>query len=197
MKLPDVLIKDAAAFKTNMTELKRLFHVNASLPEQVFASGFNRFAFEEFDWAMSDSFWPAIQELAASSQDSSLLMAVLDPDPEGYYMKEFGYYNWARVPVAVSSEDYWALLEEYPDASPADSFLVNSEKIIWLPQSANWAVWGQRSYGVCVLGCREHLPVDSWHTVEWALDYMANCFQNRIVPSDFAAKLRLNFGAPA
>lgn len=27
--------------------------------------------------------------------------------------------------------------------------------MIWLPSSMNWAIWGERSYGVCILGLQD------------------------------------------
>lgn len=194
MKLPTFFIRDAHAFEESKREIEKTFLTNEGLPGRVFRRDFRWFAFEEFDWAMSGEFWPVIQELAQASGDTSLLMAVLDPEPEGYFKKEFGYYNWANIPISASRDNYWELLNAHPESSPADSFLVNSEKVVWLPHSAKWAIWGERSYGVCVLAVRERMQIGSWHSVDWALEICMNSFKNRVVPAEFAASLRLNFG---
>ena len=194
MKLSALFMRDAKAFVTARTGVEKSFLLKESLPSQVFQSGFNWFAFEEFDWALSNEFWPSIQKLAIASGDSSLLMAVLDPEPEGYFMKEFGYYNWADVPVSISQDDYWNLLNVSPEGSPADSVLVNSEKLIWLPHSAAWAIRGERSSGVCVLAARERAQIDSWHGVDWALKTcLPNNFPDCVVPPEFATSLRLHY----
>jgi hypothetical protein len=195
MKLATLFIRDTQAFEVGKQEIEKTFLINECLPERVFREDFGWFAFEEFDWAMSGEFWPVIQELAQASGDTSLLMAVLDPEPEDYFKKEFGYYNWANIPISASRDDYWELLNAHPESSPADSFLANSEKVVWLSHSAKWAIWGERSYGVCVLAACERMQIGSWHDVDWALKhYLPNSFKNRVVPAEFAASLRLNFG---
>lgn len=196
MKSASLFIRDTRAFEVNKQEIEKTFLINECLPERVFHEDFRWFAFEEFDWAMSGEFWLVIQELTQASGDTSLLMAVLDPEPEGYFKKEFGYYNWANISVSASRDDYWELLNAHPESSPADSFLANSEKVIWLPHSAKWAIWGERSYGVCVLAAHECMQIGSWHDVDWALkNYFPNSFKNCVVPAEFAASLRLHFAS--
>lgn len=197
MRTPNFFIQDAQRFNESRKDIEKSFLTDRSLPDQVFYSDFKWFAFEEFDWAMSGTdFWAAIQRLAQASGDTSLLMAVLDPEPESYFKKEFGYYNWANIPISASRDDYWELLNAHPESSPADSFLANSEKVVWLPHSAKWAIWGERSYGVCVLAVCERMQIGSWHDVDWALKTcLPYSFKNRVVPAEFAASLRLNFGA--
>lgn len=191
-----LFIRDSLVFEARRRRLEELLRSESGLPEQIFRKDFVWFAFEEFDWAMSADFWPEAQRLARGSNDSSVLMAVLDPSPSDYYKKEFGVYNWAELSIGLSSDDYWSLLNHHPKSSPADSVIANSEKIVWFPESGKWAVWGERSYGVCVLGARAKLSLDSWHDVEWALqNYLPNCFREQVVPSDFARTLRLNYGA--
>lgn len=194
MNMSSLFVRDTLVFADSMEMVERTFSTEEHIPSQVFRRGFNWFAFEEFDWSMSDGFWSFIQDLARSTGDASLLMAVLDPEPEHYFKKEFGYYNWADIPVSASSDDYWELLNSHPEDSPADSFLVNSERVIWLPRSAKWAVWGERSYGVCVLATRERMQIGSWRDIDWALKYyFPNAFKDRIVPPEFIASLRLNY----
>ncbi len=190
-----LFIRDDEGFEKNKKQVEETMATKEGLPNQIFGRDFSWFAFEEFDWAMSDEFWTALQEMACVSGDSSVLMAVLDPDPKSYFKNEFGYYNWAEIPVSSSKDDYWNVLNAHPESSLADSILFNSEKVVWLPRSGKWAVWGERSYGVCVLGSYEHVENGPWRDVEWAL---ANCFANnftsRIVPAEFATLLRRNFG---
>ncbi|WP_077732634.1 MULTISPECIES: hypothetical protein [unclassified Methylocaldum] len=196
--LTSTFIADDQTFAAYKAEVEKCCRIEARLPEQVFREGFSRFAFEEFDWAMSATFWPAIQALCRSCGDVSLLVAVLDPDPTDYYKNEFGFFNWAVLPVSASADEYWNLLNQYPDESPADSLLANSEKVVWLAQSGKWAVWGERSLEVCILGCRESVQHGLGHDVEWALKTaMPNCFRERVVPPEYAERLRQNYGALA
>lgn len=175
--------------------VENCLQIKASIPEKVFQNDFRYFYFEEFDWAMSANFWPYLQKLCQHSGDSSLLVSVLDPDPITYYKKEFGYYNWAVLPALASSDDYWALLNHFPEDSPADSLLANSEKVSWLPASRKWAVWGERRYATCILGYRKQEIFDSWNDVEWALETtIPNAFLNGVIPLEFIEKFRRNYG---
>jgi hypothetical protein len=45
--------------------------------------------------------------LAFASQDSYILTAVLEPSPTGYFYKEFGYYNWCRLPASHDGELFY------------------------------------------------------------------------------------------
>lgn len=190
-------IKDSHCFSVYKKRVDTCFQIKASLPSQVFKEGFVRFGFEEFDWAMSSKFWPTIQALCQTSGDTSLLLAVLEPDPTNYYKKEFGYFNWVTFSMSASPEEYWDILNRCPDGSPADSLLINSEKVVWLPQSGKWAIWGERSVEVCILGCRRP-GYFGWHDVDWALEVaMPNAFRNRMIPPEYAERFRCNYRAAA
>lgn len=190
-----VFLEDLHQFAPRKREVEACFRIEQSLPEMVFHESLRCFRFEEFDWAMSADFWPSVQALCQSSGDASLLIAVLEPDPLNYYRKEFGYFNWAELSASASSEDYWTLLNRFPNESPADSMLANSEKVVWLPPSKKWAVWGERSYEVCVLGGRDPAGFNLWNDFEWALETaMPNAFAGRVVPAGFAEQMRQNYG---
>jgi hypothetical protein len=156
------------------------------LPNQPFVKPFNKYSFEEFDWMMGDSCWPSLVNLATVSNDTKILLAVLDPDPAQYYKAEFNYYNWAIVPVDIDKNTYWSILNLTPENSPADSVLANSEIVVWLPQSLRWVIWGERSSGLCVLG--SEIDTLAWKDVDWAQQL---CQQGE--NSDFAKKLKQSF----
>jgi hypothetical protein len=199
MKTETQFLRDARTFEERSKQLRNVVLVDRCLPEQVFHDQFHRFAFEEFDWAMSSEFWLCLQELAQVSCDTLVLMAVLDPDPKDYFLREFGYINWADIRTSMSASDYWNLLNAHPKDSPADSVLANSEKVVWLPHSGKWVVWGERSRGVCVLAARnrgllEGISCGSWRNADKALNgFLANSFKDRVVPSGFAETFLFNF----
>lgn len=197
---PDTLfINSTRVFKERDDLLQDAVWVNRSLPEQVFNDRFRQFLFEEFDWCMSSEFWPCLQELARASCDTIVMLAVLVPDPDNYFLKEFGYFNWADLPISMSASDYWGMLNAHPKDCPADSVLANSEKVVWLPHSGEWAIWGERSRGICVLGKRNQCLIEGishglWRNSDEALNgLLANGFDGRVVPSRFAEKFRFNF----
>ncbi len=192
-------ISDVEVFEASKREVEKSILIDAKLPKQVFQQGFKYFAFEDFDWTLSSDFWPVITKMAVKSNDASVLMAVLDPDPVNYYKKEFGYYNWAEIPLSISSDDYLDVINEHPLRSLADSARYNSERIVWLPRSAQWSICGHRSYGVCVLGSQDQVTLDStWCDCDLALEnLLPQCFRGNVIPPSFASELRSNFSKRA
>lgn len=201
MKANTFAISKTKEFEEFQRYIKVTFNSNQRLPEQIFNTSFSGFVFEEFDWAMSADFWNTIQQLAIVSQDSFILSAVLEPHPIDYFYKEFGYYNWFKLPIELSSEDYWDVLQLEPEDSPADAMLYNSEVVVWVSSSMKWAIWGERNLGICVLAfkngnkiIKDHPPIGKWRFVEEALtDLLPINFYGRQVPKDFSNHLRRNY----
>ena len=186
-------ISDPRLFAERKAKLEHCCCIENQLPAQVFSEKFKCFGFEEFDWAMSVDFWPALQNLMRKSRDESLLIGVLEPNPVDYYKKEFACYNWAIISSTSTAEEYWTLLNHHPEESPADSILSNSERVVWAAQSGAWAVWGERSLEICVLACADITLAGfaSWHDVDWVLrNILPDCFRDGVVPADFTKQLR-------
>ncbi|MFT8318073.1 MAG: hypothetical protein ABF651_07370 [Sporolactobacillus sp.] len=129
-----------------------------NLPDQVFKNRFTQYYFDEFTWCLSDEFMNDLKKLMKISNDDHVLMAVLDPNPEKYYYKNFDYYNWAVISSKCNSDEYYSLISKEPLGSPADTIVDNSETIVWLPTSMQWAIYGNSFSGLTVLGT--NLKVD-------------------------------------
>lgn len=131
-----------------LIELKEMvistFNIESNLPEQVFSEKFGDFKFEEFDWTMSGEFWDILKKLAIQTNDNFILIAVLKPNPVEYFYKEFKYYNWIKLPVGLSDDEYYEILQLGPEESPADAVVYNSYTVAWLSPSMKWAIWGER-----------------------------------------------------
>lgn len=199
MNLQSLFIKNTEVFEQRKRLVCQAVSLHRTLPEQVFATGYHRFLFEEFDWCMTPDFWPCLQNLASVSGDPTVLLAVLDPDPENYFFRTFGRFSWADLPTSLSASDYWDVLNVAPDSSPADAVLFNSFTVVWMPPSGDWAIWGQRRFGVCILGVRtvgvlDALSHGTWQTVDQDLNLIIdNGFWSRPVPPDYSERLLLNY----
>ncbi|MDA8140412.1 MAG: hypothetical protein M0036_17330 [Desulfobacteraceae bacterium] len=197
MTFAKLFINDFQQFSECKANLERSCHIEKQFPAQVFMKKFNRFVFEEFDWAMSEKCWSTLQDLARKSGDKSLIISVLEPDPVDYYKKTFGCYNWAIISSSCTSDEYWMLLNHHPEESPADSMLSNSERVVWAARSGAWALWGERSLEICVLACSEINVGEfaTWHDVDWVLyDILPGRFRDRVVPAEFIKQFRENYG---
>jgi hypothetical protein len=201
MNLETLFVREKKEFNKLIGIASDTFYIENRLPEQVFREQFNYFLFEEFDWAMDKDFWCTIQQLSKETKDDYVLTAVLDPNPVEYFYKEFNYYNWMKLPVNLSPDEYLDVLELGPEESPADAVLYNSYTVIWLPPSMKWAIWGERSYGVCVLGLQDVnnsadlLPIlKSWRSIdETVLSWVGLNFVNQQLPQEIADTFFLNY----
>ncbi|WP_024427911.1 hypothetical protein [Bacillus safensis] len=137
-------------FYQNLVDL--VFDQNKRLPQQVFRKNFDCFLFQEFEWALSDDILPTIKDLLNSTSDREFLTAVLKPDPVDYYFKEFGYYNWLKASVNISGEDYVNALWTHPKGSIADNIITNSNIVVWLSRSLQWAILADRDLEICIIG---------------------------------------------
>lgn len=145
-------IRDQKDFKKAWDLVNKVFDINKHIPEKKIRRSSNLYLYEEFDWTMSPDFWGSfLRPLAQASNDTEILVAVLDPDPVNYYYKHFGYYNMFVLPTHSTESDYWNMLAMEPEGSPADAILFNSEVVVWIPISEKWAIWGERSLEECVL----------------------------------------------
>lgn len=141
-----------------------------------------------------------LKQLAIETNEQFVLIAVLEPNPYEYYFNEFGYFNWVKIPTDVLDDFYFEVLEHSPAESIADSILYNSQKIVWTVPSAKWAIWGDRDYGVCILGCKVgcDLKIDQirhdWKSVENALEsWIILSFKEQNIPKEFQMKMILNY----
>ncbi len=178
--------------------INKAFRRTQQIPNLVFNEKFNQFFFEEFDWAMTPEFWNTIQRLALASNDTDIFLTVLDPDPINYFFDNFGYYNSMKLPVNITGKDYENILQTGPKDSPADAVLYNSEVIVWLPVSMKWAIWGERSCGICILAFTKDsnlkTPEGRWQSVHEALkDLIAVDFREKKIPKEFADSLIENY----
>jgi hypothetical protein len=201
MNVSELFLKTTKEFDENYFRIKKIFNMEVQLPYRVFKDNYSHYLFEEFDWALSEEFWDSIKKIANLVNDSHIILGVIDPHPVEYYFKEFNYYNWAEIPLECSSQQYYDFLWTAPESSQADSIVLNSNTIIWASPSMKWGVWGDRSYGVCVLAFRKDVEIDynfsaikSWITVEKAVDLLISAnFKDQKVPEKIKNMFLENF----
>ncbi|MDO7908892.1 diadenosine tetraphosphatase [Paenibacillus sp. JX-17] len=192
------LIKDTNDFKVASCLVSNMFYSEERLPNQVFKVPFQKTVVLDFDHAMSRRFWNELEKLIGLSGDTFVIMAVLDPHPVDYYYKEFSRYNWCVLQKGSTVDEYWGMLEQGPEESPADAISINSEVVVWISSSMKWAMWGERSYGICVLGFNDgelgDYESESWFTMDQAItDLVSLNFRNYTVPEEIVSKLMKHY----
>ncbi|MED0873749.1 hypothetical protein [Bacillus mobilis] len=197
MNLESLIIKNKEAFDRWKHELDGMIHFDLNLPNQVFQNDYGNYMFGEFDSLMYDSGWNEIRKLAQTTHDSFIIMGVLDPHPEEYYYKEFGYYNWLKLPLDLTGEQYMDVLEEYPQDSMADSIMNNSFVVVWFPPSREWIIIGDRSYGINILATKNEsgskykfTSFNNWSSLD---NFISLNFEDEVQYKGFIEKIAKNY----
>ncbi|WP_234399865.1 diadenosine tetraphosphatase [Paenibacillus popilliae] len=145
-------MKEKKEFEKSFQIVKELLKYEERLPKQIFKEPLNYYYICDIDNAMGGPFEDVLRNLAFISNDDYIIMGMLNPDPVTYYYKEFGYYNWLHIPANMPEDYYWDMLNVEPNQSPPDALLFNSFVMVWASPSKQWAIWGERDYGIAVLG---------------------------------------------
>ena len=176
--------------------VSNVFCDDERLPNPVFKVSFKNTVAFDFDYAMSYRFWGELEKLTDIFGDSSVIMAVLDPDPVNYYYSEFSQYNWCVFQKDTTADEYWSAINQGPEGSPADAILSNSEAVVWLSSSLNWAIWGERSYGICILGFNDEMSKynsDSWFSIDKAITDLVSLNFTNGIPEEVTNKLMKHY----
>lgn len=201
MKYNNCVINDPYEFEEAYKLIRSLFNVNERLPELVFNKSFIHFLCEESYFALSGKFWETIQQLSQLSNDDTIIVGLLDPDPVAYFFKEFGFYNWFKFATNITPSMYEEAIHQVPKGSPADAITYNSEIIVWAPLSKKWAIWFERGYDICILGFADKncmLPAaelqGNWGSPQEGLEQLiALNFKHQQVPQEVADVFLANY----
>ncbi|EOQ04468.1 hypothetical protein [Bacillus cereus] len=201
MKLESLIIRNKEVFEVWNTKLNQMFFSDFSLPHQVFKKEYRHYMFGEFDFLMYDVGWEKIRRMAQITNDSFVIMGVLDPHPQKYYYKEFGYYNWLKLPCDLKGTQYIDVLEAYPKDSLADSIMHNSSIIVWFPPSKEWIVVGDRDYGISILAIKDDSELkdnltsfSAWRALnDDVLSWISLNFDDELLYKEFIENILKNY----
>ncbi|WP_078554455.1 hypothetical protein [Bacillus alkalicellulosilyticus] len=201
MEWNSFFIKDVNEYLDLKAILEEIIDINKEIPNQVFQKEYRGYLFQQFDNIMSEEFFSTIRGLAEKSNDDYIVIAVLNPHPMDYYYKEFGYFNWAKLPLSLSNGYYWSILNEGPPNWEADAIVHNSFIIAFFSPSRKWGIWADRNYEISVIAFNEkdeknHLILESWLPVEneEVVNWMKYSFRpDYNVPQSFTDMLKRNY----
>jgi len=164
--------------------------LDARLPSSPFKKSWLLGGFDETDWAISGPFWPELQKLALQSEDDTIILAVLDPDPVEYYYHEFGFYCWAVIPTSVTEDEYWSIIDAPASGQHSDSVVFGANVVVLTVPSGKWAIWCERECEIMVLGSSMPELKGVLKDFDWVKEFSYN--QNAVWLS-FVQELRKNF----
>ncbi len=187
-------------FEEAMARLGQVAMTGRRLPNQVFRFPVAGFIFVGFTEIPGDEFWTLARSLAHQSEDARITVAVLDPDPDDYFHKEFGEFGVIELAADASADEYYAELSKPPPGWEADSLDVNSELLVWFGDNGRWLIWGERSLGVAVVGCRDGFnpsltasPPLRFLNAATALEGLISSEYRRAVPTEWGREFLSNY----
>ncbi|TQE68566.1 hypothetical protein [Leptospira noguchii] len=191
------MIFETNKFNEYWNALDKVFFLEKNFPEDVFKIPFSHYGFIEFDESMTSRFWDEIRTWS-SEKTKEIIMAVIDPDPVGYYYRVFQRYNMIVLPKEAQYSQYSEALDEEPPNSPADSIFTNSTVIGWIPDSLEWAIWGDRGHEFCVIGSNSKIQIKYTDLDLMEIEDALNIMQayHRKLDSSFFETFRANYGEP-
>jgi hypothetical protein len=184
-------------------KVERIFHVERCLPDKVFKRSYRFQLLCEFDFAMSDVL-EAFRRTCSPLATDTILLSVLDPDPINYFYKHFHKINAVYFRGNITKKEYTSLRWRNP-GNQADAIQFNTGIETYIPSSLSWAMWGERSPEIAVIGLDDpvlaaYLVKENgyWMDAETSLRRFARMpFIDQKVPEDFRRALIANYGSRA
>jgi hypothetical protein len=180
------------------------FYVNQRLPGQVFRKPYTFTLMTEY--SLDSDVLKIVQDPRFCDREEPVLLSVLDPDPVSYFHKRFGKINSFRFSAKITDEEYTDLLHLNP-GNYGDAVINYANVVVWLPERARWAMWGEAGREITVIGFDDPAMADFllndvgyWFDAETALEVFAGMpysSNERKAPEDFARPLIKNYGSRA
>jgi hypothetical protein len=142
-------------FQQKQAEIDSLITRQNQLPEQVFNSEISGYLFFHFDEIFTGEFFEKMKSFLNAIGEARLTLAVIKPDPEEYFYRNFGKYPAVEFSVKDTSDDYLVSLEENPNDSPADALNYNSDILVLYSERLKWAIYADRNFELGIIGFKE------------------------------------------
>lgn len=190
-------------FPAARQKVESVFHIERRLPEQVFKRPYRFQLLCEFDFAMGDVL-EVLRKTRSPLARETVLLSVLDPDPITFFYQKYQKIYAFNFKADISKKEYCSMrwVEPYPEDDP---FPFHTEIETYIPSSLNWAMWGERSSEIAVIGfddpaLAEALIADKgyWMDAETASNEFASMpYRDQKMPEDLRSALIANYGSRA
>lgn len=120
------------------------------LPDKIFRSVFKYFLFITFDELFMILFFNHLKEYLIQVGEKGFWMSIIDPDPKGYFFKNFGFFGSFEFLNSDSENNYVSALNEFPYNSPADAPMHNSNSLVFSSFINNWVIYGNRDADIAI-----------------------------------------------
>lgn len=184
-------------------KVENIFDVERRLPDLVFKRSYKIYLLREFEFAMG-----ALLDILRNSDSTlagdNILLSVLDPEPINYFYKHYQKINAFYFKWNIAKKDYISLRWRNP-GNEVDAIQFNSGVETYIPSTLSWAMWGERSPEIAVIGLDDPALVKAliadkgyWMDAETASNtFVKMPFRDQKVPEDFRRALIANYGSRA
>lgn len=195
---------DIKSYPAVEASIRGAFHAERRLPECVFKKNYRFTLLTEFD--LGSDLIKILHDGRFCHNTEMIMLSVIDPEPITYFYKHFKKINSFRFSASITGKEYSALVRLSPGNEP-DALLYHGDTVVWIPERADWAMWGQRDREITVIGFDDPAMADFllndvgyWFDAETALEVFAGMpytSNGRKAPEDFARPLIENYGSRA
>jgi len=190
-------------FRRAMQSVEPVFFLNRRLPDQVFKHPYRFHLLSEFDNGMG-GFLEVLRKMRSPLARETVLLNVLEPDPITFFYKEFQKIYAFYFRADISEAEYYSMRWIEP-SSEADPFPFHTEVETYFPSSESWAMWGERSREIAVVGLDDPALAaylvnknGYWMDAETASNEFASMpYPHQKMPQDFKRALIANYGSRA
>lgn len=190
-------------YPTARLKVESAFHVEKNLPDQVFKRAYRFYLLHEFDTGMSD-FLEVLRKTRSNLAAETVLLSVLDPDPIDYFYKHFQKINAFYFKASITEDEYYTMRWRNPGNEP-DAIMFNSRVETCIPESASWAMWGERAREITVIGLDDPAMVaylvgenGYWMDAETAsVEFAGMPYARHEMPDNIRRTLIANYGSRA
>lgn len=192
-----LFIDNQLAFSECKKVVDSFFNLNKEFPDQVFKKNNLNYLFSEFDLVLSEDGWESIEKLAIMANDQSILLAMVDDleFSKKFFLKHH-YFHWAKIPVNFSKDDYWKVLKETFGLQEGEDIETLANKIVILPDSFSWMIYGERETELSVLG---FCPSINFEDDDWlplgtdVFEKASVAFPRQTIPEKFIENMMRNY----
>jgi len=146
------VVRDLHTFERLLARVGETVDVNVAAPDRVFTSNTWKCVFCSFDLCFSPDLLRSCAEACRAVEDDSFSFVMLEPDPIGYYYKEFGRTGAVTIRSNDDFEESWSYFEEEPGRIAADALMYAVQKFVVVSSGKRWAVWGSRDDDIIIVG---------------------------------------------
>ncbi|WP_174514187.1 hypothetical protein [Methylocella tundrae] len=182
--------------------VRPIFHADRLLPDRVFKKRYNFTLLADFDYVFTTGLIKIVHDNRFCDKTEKVLLSVRDPEPISYFHKHFDRINSFYFGTDITEEEYIKLLWRNP-GNRNDALIFNSETVVWIPDNGRWAIWGERSREIAVIGIDDPAQAEFllnedgyWIDAETAVaEFAAMPYRDHKAPEDFARPLIENYGS--